>query len=69
MTMQYEQKVTEFILERRNKRDSEHEDDIVVDPDAYVYLPKFQTAGYIVAFVSVFIIVVEVAIILLLAFM
>lgn len=69
MTLKYEDKVTEYIAERRRRECErteldQHNDE--TNNDDYTYLPRFRTAGAIVLFVSAFILSIEVVIMVLL---
>ncbi|WFD29993.1 hypothetical protein MSPP1_001006 [Malassezia sp. CBS 17886] len=74
MTLQYEKKVNEMstISGPRHTLDAPRDTPArntatpTAETDAYLLLPRFRTAGYVVALASVFVVLVEVAIIVLL---
>lgn len=69
MTLKYEDKVTEYIVERRMRQAEQREfglQDETID-DNYIYLPRFRTAGAIVLCISAFILSIEIVIMVLLS--
>ncbi|WFD08259.1 hypothetical protein MVES1_003631 [Malassezia vespertilionis] len=66
MTMHYEPNSTALgTLQSEARTEPVH----MIDPDSYVYLPRFKTAGSVVVCVSAFVIMMEIAIIVLIATM